>query len=105
MDDLERDELVVRVGNGRDEEQRGVSAVDDLGICSGAHESQLAASPSPVCAPLSSKHKRENTPLYSKKLHILVLRLKTSCVTSLTILAFCLAGSVWNHLARRTLPE
>lgn len=43
-------------------------------------------------------------PLYSRKLHIRVRRASTSCVTSFTILAFVLLGSVWNHFARRTLP-
>jgi len=33
-----------------------------------------------------------------------VRRASTSCVTSLTILALVLDGSVWNHFARRTLP-
>jgi len=43
-------------------------------------------------------------PLYSRKLHMRVRRARTSCVTSLTIFAFCLFGRVWNHFARRTLP-
>lgn len=43
-------------------------------------------------------------PLYSRKLHIRVRRARTSWVTSLTILALVLDGSVWNHFARRTLP-
>jgi hypothetical protein len=45
-----------------------------------------------------------DSPLYSSTLHMRVRRARTSWVTSLTILAFCLDGSVWNHLARRTLP-
>lgn len=34
-----------------------------------------------------------------------VRRARTSCVTSLTILAFALGGIVVNHFARRTLPD
>jgi hypothetical protein len=45
-----------------------------------------------------------HAPLYSKKLHILVLLASTSCVTSLTIFAFALGGMVVNHFASRTLP-
>jgi hypothetical protein len=46
----------------------------------------------------------DGSPLYSKKLHILVRLANTSCVTSLTILAFVLLGNVWNHLASLTFP-
>ena len=44
------------------------------------------------------------TPLYSNTLHIRVLRARTSCVTSLTILALFFWGMVVNHFARRTFP-
>jgi hypothetical protein len=40
-------------------------------------------------------------PLYSRKLHIRVLLARTSCETSLTILAFSLGESVVNHFASR----
>jgi hypothetical protein len=40
-------------------------------------------------------------PLYSRKLHILVLRARTNCDTSLTILALSLGDRVVNHLASR----
>jgi hypothetical protein len=40
-------------------------------------------------------------PLYSKKLHMRVRRARTSCETSLTILALSLGARVVNHLARR----
>ena len=40
-------------------------------------------------------------PLYSKKLHIRVRLARTSCETSLTILALSLGDKVVNHLARR----
>lgn len=40
-------------------------------------------------------------PLYSRKLHIRVLRASTSCETSLMILAFSLGESVVNHFASR----
>ena len=43
-------------------------------------------------------------PLYSKKLHMRVLRARTSCVTSLTIFAFAFCDIVIYHLARRTFP-
>ena len=38
-------------------------------------------------------------PLYSKKLHILVLRARTNCETSLMIFAFSFGDSVVNHFA------
>jgi hypothetical protein len=47
----------------------------------------------------------ESGPLYSMTLHMRVRRARTSWVTSLTILAFCLGGIVTNHFARRTLPD
>jgi hypothetical protein len=40
-------------------------------------------------------------PLYSRKLHMRVLRASTSCETSLMIFAFSLGESVVNHLASR----
>lgn len=48
--------------------------------------------------------KSHSAPLYSRKLHMRVRRARTSCVTSLTILAFVFGGSVVNHFASRTLP-
>src|ERR1700738_2975847 len=48
-------------------------------------------------------HAREG-PLYSRKLHILRRRERTSWVTSLTILDFSFGERVVNHFARRTLP-
>lgn len=42
-----------------------------------------------------------HAPLYSRKLHMRVRRARTSCDTSLTILALSLGDSVVNHLARR----
>lgn len=39
--------------------------------------------------------------MYSKKLHMRVLRARTSWETSLTILAFSLGDNVVNHFARR----
>lgn len=47
---------------------------------------------------------RCDLPLYSKKLHILVRRPRTSCVTSFTIFPFAFGGIVVNHLASRILP-
>ena len=40
-------------------------------------------------------------PLYSRKLHMRVRLARTSCETSLMILALSLGESVVNHLARR----
>ena len=68
MDDLERDELVVGRADAGDEEQRGVAAVDDLGIL----VLKDCASSAPVAAWC-------NAPL-----HMRVLRARTSCVTSCT---------------------
>lgn len=36
VDDLERDELVVSWGYRADEEERGIAAVDDFGVCAGS---------------------------------------------------------------------
>ncbi len=44
---------------------------------------------------------RRRLPLYSRKLHIRVRLARTSCETSLTILALSLGDKVVNHLARR----
>lgn len=46
----------------------------------------------------------ECSPLYSITLHVLGRRLRASCETSWTILAFVLEESVMYHLARRSLP-
>lgn len=45
------------------------------------------------------------SPLYSRKLHILVRLASTSWVTSFTILFFVFAGRVWNHFASLTFPS
>jgi hypothetical protein len=88
VDNLERDQLVVgRVAAG-DEEERGIAAIYDLGVC--------------IFVSLATSHPcRAHRPLYSKKLHMRVRRARTSCETSLTILALSLGASVVNHLARR----
>ena len=44
---------------------------------------------------------RDRLPLYSRKLHMRVRRARTSCETSLMILALSLGERVVNHLARR----
>jgi hypothetical protein len=49
---------------------------------------------------LGDHHTRaDRSPLYSRKLHIRVLRASTSCETSLMILAFSLGERVVNHFA------
>jgi hypothetical protein len=63
---------------------------------------------------LTAKHKNRpeqkpgaekvHLPLYSRKLHILVLLANTSWVTSFTILPFAFEDKVWYHLASRTFP-
>jgi hypothetical protein len=47
------------------------------------------------------QHLTRHLPLYSRKLHIRVLLARTSCETSLTILALSLGDNVVNHLAKR----
>lgn len=42
-----------------------------------------------------------NKPLYSRKLHMRVLRARTSCVTSRTIFDFSFGERVVNHFDRR----
>lgn len=81
VDDLQGDELVISGANPANEEQRCVTSVDDLRVC---------------IMPVSNFKPQYNTlaPLYSRKLHILVLRANTNCVTSFTILAFCFCGIV-----------
>jgi hypothetical protein len=88
MDDFERDQLIVGGVAAGDEEERGVSAVDNLGVC----EFVSLARRGPC---------RTHRPLYSRKLHMRVRRARTSCETSLTILALALGASVVNHWARR----
>ena len=79
VDDLESDKLIVLLPNSGDEEQRGVSPVDQLRVCD--HQPTRSASPrKPSDSPPM------DLPLYSKKLHILVLLASTSWVTSFTIL-------------------
>lgn len=46
-----------------------------------------------------------NAPLYSKKLHIRVLRASTSWETSLMILALSFGESVVNHFASRCVHD
>lgn len=110
MDDFERDELVLSRRDRRDKEQRSVAAVDNLSVWVLAMCTLDTAEARRTLRVLSTSanrtpHSFPYTPLYSRKLHIRVRRASTSCVTSFTILAFVLLGSVWNHFARRTLPE
>lgn len=100
MYNFQRDQLVVSRRNGADEEQRGITSVNDLGVC----VVRLQSTPHPSSTNPTLRIS-QNPPLYSRKLHILVRRASTSCVTSLTIFDFCLVGKVWNHLARRTFPR
>ena len=61
-----------------------------------------------VVVPISSSllhHGAIYAPLYSKKLHILVRRARTSWVTSFTIFDLTFGASVVNHFASRTLPR
>lgn len=104
MDDLERYEFVVARGDPADEEQRGVSSIDDLGVCQKktAKRSHASCIHDPR---LSAKRTRRGSPLYSRKLHMRVRRASTSWVTSLTILALAFGAIVVNHFARRTFPD
>jgi hypothetical protein len=88
VDDFESDQLVVRGVAAGDEEERGIAAINNLG----------------VCGPVSAEHgavAADDQPLYSRKLHMRVRRARTSWETSLTILALSLGARVVNHLARR----
>src|SRR5690606_5714436 len=94
VDYLQRHQFVVPRADSRHEEQRCIPSVHHFGICF-----------IPFVQVRTSLQPRWNsTPLYSKNLHILVLRARTSCVTSFTIFALDLGGSVVNHFASRTLP-
>jgi hypothetical protein len=88
VDDFERDQLVILGGATGDEEQRGISAINDLGVCNELASQQDVKS-------------TKRSPLYSRKLHIRVRLARTSWETSLTILALSLGDNVVNHLARR----
>lgn len=88
MDDFQRDQLIVGGVAAGDEEERGVSAVYNLGVC----ENVSLATRYACWA---------HQPLYSRKLHMRVRRASTSWETSLTILALSLGARVVNHLARR----
>lgn len=98
MHDLERDELVVGAVAAGDEEEGRVAAVYYFGVCGGrgvrrwAFEVRGLAGWSGRC---------RNGPLYSRKLHMRFRRARTSCETSLMILALSFGESVVNHLARR----
>ena len=91
MDYLKRNELVVGRRAAGDEEEGGIAAVDYFCIC---ETSRLAVSRVEACG-------RGDLPLYSRKLHMRVLRERTSWETSLMIFALSLGESVVNHFARR----
>ena len=88
MDNFECDQLIVCGVAASDEEERGISAIHNLCVC----EIVSLAKGHPCWI---------HPPLYSKKLHMRVRRARTSCETSLTILALSLGARVVNHLARR----
>jgi hypothetical protein len=88
VDNFERDQLVVRGVAAGDEEERSIAAIYNLGVCGSVSRAKCCL-------------RRSHEPLYSKKLHMRVRRARTSCETSLTILALSLGASVVNHLARR----
>src|SRR5579863_5575364 len=94
VDYLQRDKLVVRLANPRYKEQRGIAPIYDLRVY-----------PKAAAVNKFETKRKGSRPLYSRKLHMRVRRARTSWVTSLTILAFCLGGIVTNHFARRTLPK
>lgn len=94
VDDLQRHKLVVRLPDARYKEQRGIAPIHDLRVYA-----KVAIVNKFVTRSKGSR------PLYSRKLHMRVRRARTSWMTSLMILAFCLGGIVTNHFARRTLPK
>lgn len=107
VDDLERDELVIcRIDPG-DEEERCIAAINYFGVW--LVGSKFLVSENPQIKTQMTRHpageRRELKPLYSRKLHIRVLRARTSAVMSLTILAFSFGDSVVNHFARRYNPS
>lgn len=108
VDNLERYQLVVGRANPANEEQRGVSPVNDLCVCETSRTAPCVSHPH-VRHPSQSQEQCDRTqycsPLYSKKLHIRVRRAKTSWVTSFTVLALTFGAMVVNHLARRTFPD
>ena len=86
MDHFESYEFVVSRVTASDEEERGISSVDDFGVWK---ELELHTNGDGWAC----------VPLYSRKLHMRVLRARTSCETSFTILALSLGESVVNHFA------
>ena len=99
MDNLQSYKLIIRGPNTADKEQRGISSVYNLRI----YDISMFVSTTPRSILDSVFH--TYTPLYSRKLHILVRRARTSCVTSFTILALVFGAMVENHFASRTLPD
>jgi hypothetical protein len=94
MYDLQRHQLIVFRPNSAYEEQRGIAPVYHFGVYS-----RSLKKPEHI-----GGRGRGVSPLYSRKLHILVRRARTSCVTSLTIFVFALGGMVVNHFASLTFP-
>ncbi|KAF5321096.1 hypothetical protein D9619_000776 [Psilocybe cf. subviscida] len=99
VDDLQRNQLVVVDADPAHEKQGRVASVHDLGVCVAGSQMNASAQNQQVQSPID-----EIAPLYSRKLHILVRRASTSCVTSFTIFALVLGAIVMNHFARRTFP-
>lgn len=108
MDDFEGDELVVgRVGGG-DEEEGGVAAVDDFGLCGieGKLVQVVLVGGGKKCQGNCVGWwvpREDDGPLYSRKLHMRALRASTSWETSLIILALSFGERVVNHLASRCI--
>lgn len=94
MDDLQSHQLIIRGPDAADEEQRCISSVYNFRIYVYSLVSQQI-----------NGFWIQLPPLYSRKLHILVRRASTSCVTSFTILTFVFGAIVVNHFASRTLPD
>jgi hypothetical protein len=69
VNNFEGDQLVIVGGAAGDEKERGISAVDDLSICSEVSMSSLKQ---------ITKGAEGSRPLYSRKLHMRVLRASTS---------------------------
>lgn len=106
--DLEGDELIVGGIGGGNKEERSISAVNDFCVwikrvrsrC-GRVMATVEADEGMRSSAVGDSDGSSNVPLYSRKLHMRARLARTSCETSLMILALSLGERVVNHFARR----
>ena len=96
VDNFERVQLILTDGDSTHEKQRRIAAVDHPRIWENRIEIRQKARLGPM---------KITVPWYSRKLHCLGLRSRTSWVTSRTIRSLAFNGIVANHFCSLTLPN